>query len=257
MFNVVSSARVLSQFDNESQGSWKESNSDDLPSSLLWWSGNKSLTLISDPVKCHHLWRVLKWVNEHHFPDFLQIVSCCRVWRVLKWVNVHTFTGFCFWWVLKGVSLCCYTAHCLDSGCPIHFVWWCTVVLVASQPLPWLHGGCSLGLHGELSSAGLHGDLSSVHWGLPGLLGSHGLHGGLSSSVLRGDLPSVHGGLPGLLGVSLGCLSACFLALYGWGWVSLVMLILLIVSPFLHLWLISCLKWNLNHLLVPCHNVLF
>ena len=34
--------------------------------------------------------------------------------------------------VLKGVSLCCYTACCLDSSCPITFVQWCsTAVLVA------------------------------------------------------------------------------------------------------------------------------
>ena len=214
----------MSQFDDESQGSWKEPISDELPDSPMWWSWNESLALISNLVKCHHLWRVLKWVNEHQFPDFLWIVSRCWVWRVLKWVNEHqfpdflwivshcwvwrvlkwvnvdTFTGFCFWSVLKGVSLCCYTACCLDSSGPIHFIWWYTVVHVASQPLPWLHGGCYLGSHGELSSAGLHGDLSSVHGGLPGLLGSHGLHGGLSSSVLHGDLSSVHGGLPGLLG---------------------------------------------------------
>ena len=126
---------------------------------------------------------------------------------------------FCFQRVLKGVSLCCYTACCLDSSCPICFIWWCTAVLVASQPLPWLHRGhVLLGLHSELSSAGLHGDLSSVHGGLPGLLGSHGLHGGLSSSALHGDPSSVHGGLPGLLEVSWAvCPSAAWLCIAGIG----------------------------------------
>ena len=89
---------------------------------------------------------------------------------------------------------------------------------MASLPLPWLHGGHSAGLHGELSSSVLHGDLSSVHGGLPGLLGSHGLHGGLSSSVLHGDLSSVHGGLPGLLGVTGAvCLLAAWLCIAGVG----------------------------------------
>ena len=41
--------------------------------------------------------------------------------------------------VLKGVCLCCYTACCLGSGCPIHVVWWCTAELVAF--LHWLSGG--------------------------------------------------------------------------------------------------------------------
>ena len=108
---------------------------------------------------------------------------------------------------LEGVSLCCYTACCLDSGCPIPFVWWhSTAVLAAFLPLPWLQGGHSPGLHHELSSSALHGDISSVHGGLPGLLGSHGLHGGISSSALHGDLSSVHGaslGCWGLLGMSI------------------------------------------------------
>ena len=75
----------------------------------------------------------MKWVNVHECPKFLWIVSCCQVWRVLRGVNVHYFTEFCFWRVLKGVSLCCYIARCLDSSCPIHFVQWCTTLLVA----PW------------------------------------------------------------------------------------------------------------------------
>ena len=85
MFSVVSDmckGLERSQFDDKSQGSWKESNSDDLPYSLLWWSWKESLALISDLVKCSPLWRVLKWVNVHQFPEFLWIVSCCRVWRV-------------------------------------------------------------------------------------------------------------------------------------------------------------------------------
>ena len=134
---------------------------------------------------------------------------------------------------------------------------WCTAVFAASQPLPWLHGGCSLGLHGELSFAGLHGDLSSVHGGLPELLGSHGLHGGLYSSALHGNLSSLHGGLPGLLGVTWAvCPPAAWLCIAGVGslW-SCMICTLWVTSP--HLWLIFCLKWNLNRLLVPCHNVLF
>ena len=55
----------------------------------------------------------------------------------------------------------------------------------------------------------------------------------------------------------LGCLSAGCLVLYCWGWISLVVQVLLIVNPSPCLWLISCLKWNLKHLLVPCHNVTF
>ena len=192
--------------------------SDELPYSLMWWSWNELLALISNLVECHSLWRVLKWVSVHQFPEFLWIVSCCWVWRVLKWVNVHYCTEFCFWGVLKGVSLSCNIACCLDSNCPICFVWWCTAVLAASQPLPWLHRGCSLGLHGELSSDGLHWDLSSVHGGLPGLLGCHWLHCGLSSSVLHGDLSSLHGGVPGLLRVTWAvCLLAVWLCVAGVG----------------------------------------
>ena len=129
----------------------------------------------------------------------------------------------------------------------------CTCGFFASALAAW---GCSPGLHGELSSV-LHGDLSPVHGGLPGLLGSHGLHDGLSSSALHGDLSSVHGGLPGLLGGHWGCLSASCLVLYCWGWIFLVMQVLLIVSTSPNLQLISFLKQNLKHLLVPCHNLLF
>ena len=43
----------------------------------------------------------------------------------------------------------------------------------------------------------------------------------------------------------LGCLSTGCLAQYCWCWISLVMQVLLIVSPFC-LWLISCLKQNLR-----------
>ena len=60
-------------------------------------------------VKCHHIWRVLRWVNVHHFTNFSQMV-------------------------LKGVSLCCYIACCLDSGCPICVVW--DVLLLYLQLFP-------------------------------------------------------------------------------------------------------------------------
>ena len=127
--------------------------------------------------------------------------------------------------------------------------------------LLWLCLGCMgdilHGLHGELSSSVLHGDLSSFHGGLPGLLGSHGLHGGLSSSSPHGDLSSVHGGLPCAAGGPWGCLFTGCLALYYWGWISSIVQVLLIMSPSPRLWLISFLKQNLEHLLVPCHNLLF
>ena len=136
----------MSHFDGDSQGSWKESN-------IAVWA------------------MVLKWVNLYPFPKFLfwmvlKWVKCCCVWRVLKWFNVHHFTSFS-----QIVCLCCYTTCCLDFGCPIHVVQWCsTAVLAAFLPLPGLYGEHFPGLHGELSSSLLHGDLSSVLGGLPGLL---------------------------------------------------------------------------------------
>ena len=160
----------------------------------------------------------VKFCTNFQFPsEWSWKKSTFAVWAmVLKWVNLHQFPKF-FQMVLKGVSLCCYTTCCLDFGCHIHVVWWCsTAVLVAFLPLLWLHGGHSPGLHGELSSFALHGNLSSVHGGLPGLLGSHGLHGGLSSSALHGDLSSVHGGLPGLLGITGAvCSPAAWLCIAG------------------------------------------
>ena len=96
--------------------------------------------------------------------------------------------------------------------------------------------------HGELSSSVLYGDLSSVHGGLPGLRDSHGLHSGLSSSALYEDLSSVHGGSPWTAGGHWGCLSASCLALNCWGWISLVVHVLLIMSPSPPLWLVFCLK---------------
>ena len=95
------------------------------------------------------------------------------------------------------------------------------------------------------------------------LLGSKGISPlsmgvSLGCLVLMGsmvDSPLLHsmGISPLSMGVSLGCwgllgsLSACCLAVYCWGWISLVMLVLLVVSPFPCLELISCLKLNLNH----------
>ena len=59
------------------------------------------------------------------------------------------------------------------------------------------------------------------------------------------------------VGVSLGgwghwgCLSTGCMALCGLGWISPVVQVLLMVSPSPHLGLISFIKWNLEHLLVP------
>ena len=49
------------------------------------------------------------------------------------------------------------------------------MVLKGGFALPWLHGGHSHELHGELSSSAFHWDLSFVCRGLPGWLGFTGL----------------------------------------------------------------------------------
>ena len=208
--------------------------------------------MVMKGVSCCCLWRVLKWVNVHQFPEFLRIVSCCHTWRVLKWVNVHYFTKFSQM-VLKGVSLYCF---CLDSSCPFLFcmvMYCCICAFSASALAAWGDILLDSMVNSLLHSMGISPLSMEVSLGCWVLLGSL-VDSPLLCSMEISPLP---------VGVSLGCwgslgLSVCWLlgsvflrlGLFGCAGPAHC------VSPSPCLWLISCLKQNLKHLLVPCHNLL-
>ena len=220
----------MSQFDDESHGSWKESISDlsyrplwwswnesvsDLPYSLLWWSWKESLVTI-----CEGSW------NESMCTSFLNSSKLSVAARYEGSWNESICTNFLNPSELAAASW--YEGSWNESICTNSLIspkWsWKGSVCLQHYLLPWFWLSSSfctvmycftcgfstsaLAAWGTFSWApwwtlfcALWGSLLCP-WGLPGLLGSHGLHGRLSSSVLHGDLSYVRGGLPGLLGVT-------------------------------------------------------
>ena len=238
MFSAVSSAGSWNESisDDKSQGSWKESNSDDLPFSLLWWSWNESLALISNLVKCHCLSRVLKWVS----------VSQCA----------H------FYWALlpKGLKKSQFVLlHCLLPWFQLSYPF-CTLIYCCT---------CSF----SASALAAWGMLSWTPWWTlfcwaPLRISSLSMGVTLGCLVLMGfmmDSPLLHsmGIFPLSMGISLDCwgslgLSVCLLSgsvllgldLLGHAHLACYESFSLSMADFLS-------EMKLNCLLVLCHNVLF
>ena len=207
----------MSQFDWNWQGSWKESICTNFQFSSKW-SWKKSTVAI-----CEGSW------NESMCTNFLNPSE------------------------LSAAAV--YEGSWKESICTISLIspkWsWKESVCVATLLVALIPAVLSI----------LYGDVLLYLWLLCLCLGCTGdiLLGSMANSLLLCSMgiSPLSMGSTWAAGGHWGCLSTSCLALYCWGWISLAVQVLLIMSPSPSLWLISFLKWNLKHLLVPCHNFLF
>ena len=248
----------MSQLDDESQGSWKESISDDLPYSLHWWSWKESTFA---PISNFLFWMVLKEVNLCHLnngpersqfapiskipPNCLersQLISPKRSWKESVCVPTLFVTLIlAVLSVLYGDVVLLYSwLLCLYFGCTGDVLMGSIMnsLLLHSMVISPLSMGVSLAA--GFSWALWWTLLFCIPWG----------------SLLY------PWGSPWAAGSHWGCLSASCLALYCWGWVSPVVQVWLEVqmqldSKMLNLWWFRQGSWKESKMVLKEPKCLF